>query len=206
MMEHADIEHDRLVVESLLRRDPQVTQQYLYIKCYPLFKSIFDNYYTDSQSCIEFINEIYIHLMTPNPDTGQCKLQTFQFNSTLTTWIKMVAIYYCYGRFRRKQVVTFVEQKIEEDDYQSDRFDKFAASIYEEASPMTHDDVNALLDMMPNKRYSMIIRLRYLDGLTNEETAAALEMSMDNFYNKHRRAKIQFTEILKKEGYYGKSI
>ena len=202
-METADKEQDQMVVESLLRRDAHVTQQYLYIKCYPLFKSIFDNYYTDSQSCIEFINEIYVHLMTPNPETGQCKLQTFQFNSTLTTWIKMVAIYYCYGRYRRKQKVSYVEQKIEEDDYQSDRFDKFAASIYEEESPMTHDDVNVLLDMMPNKRYSMIIRLRYLDGLTNEETAEALQMSMDNFYNKHRRAKLQFMEILKKEGYYG---
>lgn len=202
-METADKEQDLMVVESLLRRDAHVTQQYLYIKCYPLFKSIFDNYYTDSQSCIEFINEIYVHLMTPNPETGQCKLQTFQFNSTLTTWIKMVAIYYCYGRYRRKQKVSYVEQKIEEDDYQSDRFDKFAASIYEEESPMTHDDVNVLLDMMPNKRYSMIIRLRYLDGLTNEETAEALQMSMDNFYNKHRRAKLQFMEILKKEGYYG---
>ena len=203
MMETADKEQDLMVVESLLRRDAHVTQQYLYIKCYPLFKSIFDNYYTDSQSCIEFINEIYVHLMTPNPETGQCKLQTFQFNSTLTTWIKMVAIYYCYGRYRRKQKVSYVEQKIEEDDYQSDRFDKFAASIYEEETPMTHDDVNVLLDMMPNKRYSMIIRLRYLDGLSNEETAEALQMSMDNFYNKHRRAKLQFMEILKKEGYYG---
>ena len=202
-METADKEQDLMVVESLLRRDAHVTQQYLYIKCYPLFKSIFDNYYTDSQSCIEFINEIYVHLMTPNPETGQCKLQTFQFNSTLTTWIKMVAIYYCYGRYRRKQKVSYVEQKIEEDDYQSDRFDKFAASIYEEETPMTHDDVNVLLDMMPNKRYSMIIRLRYLDGLSNEETAEALQMSMDNFYNKHRRAKLQFMEILKKEGYYG---
>ena len=203
-MESTEMENDRLIVESLLLRDPHVTQQYLYIKCYPLFKSIFDNYYTDSQSCIEFINEIYLHLMTPDRENGLCKLQSFQFSSTLTTWIKMVAIYYCYGRYRRKQKVTFVEQKIEEDDYESDRFDKFAASIYEEESPMTHEDINVLLDMMPNKRYSMIIRLRYLDGLSNEETAAALQMNMDNFYNKHRRAKIQFIEILNKEGYYGK--
>lgn len=203
-MDMAHLDDDQRIVEALLQRDSRVTQQYLYIKCYPLFKSIYDNYYTDSESCVEFINEIYVHLMTPDIETGLCKLQSFKFNSTLTTWIKMVAIYYCYGRFRRKQKVTLVEQKIEDDDYHSDRFDKFAASIYEEVSPMTSEDVNVLLDMMPNKRYSMIIRLRYLDGLTNEETAAALQMSMDNFYNKHRRAKAQFMEILNKEGYYGK--
>ncbi len=198
-----ELDDDRMIVEALLQRNAQVTQHYLYIKCYPLFKSIYDNYYTDSQSCVEFINEIYLHLLTPYGETGQCKLESFKFNSTLTTWLKMVAIYYCYGRFRRKQNVAFVEQKIEEDDFQSDRFDKFAASIYEEKSPMINEDVNVLLDMMPNKRYSMIIRLRYIDGLTNEETAEALQMNMDNFYNKHRRAKIQFMEILKKEGCYG---
>ena len=203
-MEPIDLENDLLIVEALLRRDPQVTQQYLYIKCYPLFKSIFDNHYTDSQSCIEFINEIYVHLLSPDGEMGLCKLQSFKFNSTFTTWIKMVAIYYCYGRYRRKQKVTLVEQKIEDEEYHSDRFDQFAASMYEETSPMSSDDVNVLLDMMPNRRYSMIIRLRYLDGMTNEETAAALQMSMDNYYNKHRRAKIQFMEILKKEGYYGK--
>lgn len=205
-MDTVELENDVMIVDALLRRDPIVTQQFLYIKCYPLFKSIFDNYYTDSQSCIEFINEIYVHLLTANRETGQCKLQSFKFNSTFTTWIKMVAIYYCYGRYRRKQKVNLVEQKIEDEDYHSDRFDQFAASMYEETSLMTNDDVNVLLNMMPNKRYSMIIRLRYLDGMTNEETAAALQMSMDNFYNKHRRARIQFKEILNKEGYYGKEL
>lgn len=205
-MDTVELENDVMIVDALLRRDPIVTQQFLYIKCYPLFKSIFDNYYTDSQSCIEFINEIYVHLLTADRETGQCKLQSFKFNSTFTTWIKMVAIYYCYGRYRRKQKVNFVEHKIEDEDYHSDRFDQFAASMYEETSLMTNDDVNVLLNMMPNKRYSMIIRLRYLDGMTNEETAAALQMSMDNFYNIHRRARIQFMEILNKEGYYGKEL
>ena len=195
---------DRMVINAILLRDQKVTQQYMYIKCYPLFKSIYDNYYTDCQSCVEFINEIYIHLLTPDKDTHLCKLQTFQFGSTLTTWLKTVAVYYCYERYRRKQKISFVEEETAIDFYQSDRFDHFAASMYVEEPTMYMEDLDVLLNMMPNKRYSMILRLRYLEGLSNEETAAVLQMGMDNFYNKHLRAKKQFNEILKKEGRYGK--
>lgn len=194
-----------MIVNAILLRDQKVTQQYLYIKCYPLFKSVFDNYYTDCQSCMEFINEIYIHLLTPK-DTGLCKLQTFQFGSTLTTWLKTVAVYYCYEHYRRKQKISFVEEKKETDSYQCDRFNQYAASMYVEDSIMSRDDLEAILSIMPNKRYSMIIRLRYLEGMTNEETASALQMSMDNFYNKHMRAKRQFNEIINKEGRYGKLL
>jgi len=195
-----------MIVNAILLRDQKVTQQYLYIKCYPLFKSVYDNYYTDCQSCIEFINEIYVHLMMPNKNTDLCKLQSFQFGSTLTTWLKTVAVYYCYEHYRRKQKVSFVEEKIEAEGFQSDRFSQFAASMYAEESIMSKNDLEAILGLMPNKRYSMIIRLRYLEGLSNEETASALQMSMDNFYNKHMRAKKQFNEIVNKEGRYGKLL
>lgn len=197
---------DRMIVNAILLRDQRVTQQYLYIKCYPLFKSVYDNYYTDCQSCLEFINEIYIHLLTPNKETDLCKLQSFQFGSTFMTWLKTVAVFYCYEHYRRKQKISFVEGKIETDDYQSDRFEQFAASMYVDEPIMSRDDLEVILGLMPNKRYSMIIRLRYLEGLSNEETATALQMSMDNFYNKHMRAKKQFNDILNKEGRYGKLL
>lgn len=195
-----------MIVNAILLRDQIITQQYLYIKCYPLFKSVYDNYYTDCQSCIEFINEIYVHLLMPNKNTNLCKLQSFQFGSTLTTWLKTVAVYYCYEHYRRKQKVSFMEEKIEAEGYQSDRFNQLAASMYIEESIMSRNDLEAILGLMPNKRYSMIIRLRYLEGLSNEETASALQMSMDNYYNKHMRAKKQFNETINKEGRYGKLL
>ena len=78
--------------------------------------------------------------------------------------------------------------------------------MYVEEPIMSREDIEAILGLMPNKRYSMIIRLRYVDGMSNEETASALQMSMDNFYNKHMRAKKQFNEIVKKEEQYGKLL
>lgn len=195
-----------MIVNAILLRDQKVTQQVLYIKCYPLFKSVYDNYYTDCQSCLEFINEIYIHLLTPNKKSGLCKLQTFQYGSSLTTWLKTVAVYYCYEHYRRKQKIAFVEEKTESESYQSDRFNQYAASTYVEESIMGRNDLEVILGLMPNKRYSMIIRLRYLEGMSNEETASALQMNMDNFYNKHMRAKKQFNETINKEGRYGKLL
>lgn len=197
---------DRTVVKELLLRNQKVTRKYLYIKCYPLFKAIYDNYYTDCQSCVEFINEIYLHLMMPNRDTGECKLQSFHFGSTLTTWLKTVSIYYCYMHFRRRQKVKMVEHKIEMNEGETDRFDLFAASMYDEQPTMSYDDMEAILALMPNKRYSMLMRLRYIECFSNEETAEALQMTMSNYYNKHLRAKMQFNEILKKEQTYEKRI
>ena len=60
-------------------------------------------------------------------------------------------------------------------------------------------DVETLLNRMTNKRYREIIRLRYVEGMDNEETAEALCMTMANFYNKHKLAKEQFISILGKE-------
>lgn len=194
---------DREIVAAILSRNQRVTQEFLYIKCYPLFKSIFDNYYTDCNSCVEFINEIYIHLMSTNEKTGLCKLQTFQFGSSLITWLKTVAVYFCYGNFRKRQKLTPVEEKNDSSEASDDRLDRLAASIYEEAPNMSIYDSDTILNLMPNKRYSSIIRMLYIEGMTKEETADNLKISMANFYNLHLRAKQQFNEVLKKEGNYG---
>lgn len=47
--------HDLQIAKALLDRDEQVTRKYFYQQCYPLFKSIYDNYYTDCTCCKEFI-------------------------------------------------------------------------------------------------------------------------------------------------------
>ena len=55
---------------------------------------------------------------------------------------------------------------------------------------------------MPNRRYSTLIRLRYLEGHTNKETAHMLGMNLNTFYNKHKLAKEQFKRILRMEESY----
>lgn len=60
-------------------------------------------------------------------------------------------------------------------------------------------DIERLLQLMPNKRYSQLIRLRYMKSFTHEETAKALGMTMANYYNKHKLAKEQFVKIYNME-------
>ena len=51
---------DLKIAEALIRNDEEMTRHFFYRQCYPLFKSIFDNYYTDCITVKEFIDEIYI--------------------------------------------------------------------------------------------------------------------------------------------------
>ena len=59
-----------------------------------------------------------------------------------------------------------------------------------------------ILSLMPNVRYRELIRLRYLEGCSNEETAQHLGMTMDNYYNKHKLAKEQYIRVYRKEARY----
>lgn len=190
--------NDHDIVDALLRRDENITRDFFYRKCYPLFKSIYDNYHTDCSSCMEFISEIYVHILTPNRETGLCKLDNFRFQSTLFTWLKTVCLFYCYKRFERVNK-TQTERFSDKFDEGGVRIDTVSGSINTDNLSMAIYDIEVILRLMPNRRYSQLIRLRYLDGHTNEETAAILGMNMNTFYNKHKLAKEQYIKILNKE-------
>ena len=194
--EHKYIESltDEEVVSAILNRDVKITRLYFYEKCYPLFKSCYDKYYTDCETRIEFINQIYLLVMTPRKSTGVSPLQTFGFRCTLTMWLKIIAENYCKQLFRiRVESSNSVEPT-------SDRLTKIDNSLEVDFNSIYASDVRKILDMMPNKRYSHLIELRYVEEKTNEETAMVLGMTMDNYYNKHKLAKAQFYNILRKEG------
>lgn len=191
---------DQKIVAALLRHDSNVTREFFYKKCYPLFKSVYDNYHTDCTSCVEFINEIYIHIMTPDKETGQCKLQNFEFRSTLFTWLKTVCVFYCYKKYEKssKMPTTKIAENFDDDGV---RLPIESESILIEDS-LSKDDVETILRLMPNKRYATLVRLRYLEEHTNEETAQMMGMNMNTFYNKHKLAKDQFVKTLRKEENY----
>ena len=183
---------DREIVDAILRRDARITRLYLYEKCYPLFKVRYDKYYTDCESCVEFVNEIYAYIMTQGVKTGKCYLSTFGFSCSLTCWLKIVTENYCHQLFKKRLDIIDVPE------------DASGRKISEPISPnidsLNRRDVEMVLSLMPNKRYSSLIHLRYVEEKSNEETADILGMSMDNYYNKHKLAKVQFCNILRKEG------
>lgn len=182
------------IVKAILQRDASITRLYFYEKCYPLFKACYDKYYTDCETCVEFINQIYLLVMTPRKSTGVSPLQTFGFRCTLTMWLKIISENYCKQLFKVK--IDFSDSV----EPSSDRFAKIGDSLEIDFRTIYASDVKKVLEMMPNERYRHLIELRYVEEKTNEETAMVLEMTMDNYYNKHKLAKAQFCNILRKEG------
>ena len=194
---------DLQIAKALIKRDNLVTRKYFYQQCYPLFKSIYDNYYTDCTNCKEFIDEIYIVVLAPSKTTGKCQMENFRGESTLASWIKTACLYYCYKKYDAKgrmpiyEPLVFLNNQEKEDD--SGRDEEKFGSIEIDFNNLNREDALVILKRMPNKRYSEIIRLRYLELLTNEETANELGMTMENYYNKHKLAKAQYIRIHRKE-------
>lgn len=185
---------DQQIVAAILNKDTFVTREFLYKRCYPLFKSIFDRYYTDCENCYELINEIYVYIMIPQKKTNISKLAAFGFRCTLTMWLKIVVENYCRQLYAKRI------ELYEENDITSDRNWTNDISIEENTRNIDMEDLHKILDMMPNQRYRQLIEYRYVEEKSNEETANLLGMSMPNFYNQHKLAKIQFIITLRKEG------
>lgn len=203
-MEVKKIYHEDLqIAKALIKRDNLVTRKYFYQQCYPLFKSIYDNYYTDCTNCKEFIDEIYIVVLAPSKTTGKCQMENFRGESTLASWIKTACLYYCYKQYETKEKMPKYERlpnsNAKDNDDDGDRDDAIYGSIEIDFTNLNRQDALIILNQMPNKRYSELIRLRYLELKTNEETAKALGMTMDNYYNKHKLAKEQYERIFRKE-------
>lgn len=185
---------DQQIVQAILDRDTYITKEFLYKKCYPLFKAAYDKYYTDCENCIELINEIYVYIMIPHKETRISKLAGFGFRCTLTMWIKVVTENYCHQLYARKITVD------RNSDIGDDRSIYDNDSLLSDSHNLDMDDISKILNMMPNQRYRKLIESRYVDEKSNEETALLLGLSMANYYNSHKRAKEQFCLMLKKEG------
>lgn len=186
--------HDKEIVTAILARDTIITKEFLYRKCYPLFAAIHSKYYTDCETPIELINEIYLYIMIPHRETHRSKLQDFGFRCTLTMWLKIVAENYCHQLFAKRLLSD------ENKNIASDRFTISDDSLCANTRKLDREDVYKILAMMPNQRYRKLIELRYVEEKSNEETAQLLDMTMANYYNKHKLAKAQYCETLRKEG------
>ncbi|MDD6745491.1 MAG: sigma-70 family RNA polymerase sigma factor [Bacteroidales bacterium] len=194
---------DLLIAQAILKRNEQVSKDYMYRQCYPLFKTVYDNYYTDCTSVYEFIDEIYILILVPNKETGRCQLENYRGESRLSTWLKTTCLFYCYHKYKRKQRMVTVRIMTDGEDGDNDNLaDRFIDNHHSttiDTADIDRSDLEAVISMMSNERYRNIIRLRYLERKTNEETAEALGMTMANYYNKHKLAKAQYIRSLNNE-------
>ena len=151
------------------------------------------------------MDEIYLLIMTPGKKTGRCQLENYRGESRLMTWLKVTSLYYCYAKYGQKMkmpMIDAISSTDEDNETANDRIIERMASIEINLDSINRSDFESLLKMMSNLRYRQLLWLRYIKHYTNEETAKTLGMSMENYYNCHKRAKEQFMSIKKKEEDY----
>ncbi|MBR4887092.1 MAG: hypothetical protein IKU16_07420 [Muribaculaceae bacterium] len=81
---------DQQIIEALIARDENLTCDFFYRKCRPLFASIIRHVFSYDVDYDEFVNEFYLYLM----ENDAHRLKQFANKSTIFQWMKVVAIRY----------------------------------------------------------------------------------------------------------------
>ena len=131
-------------------------------------------------------------------------MEKYRGESSLFSWLKVVCLNFSADKYQKKlRMPIFNPIVIDEEKKNSDNLEGLWGASQLDMANIERQDAMAIIEEMPNKRYSKLIRLRYIEELSNEETAKALGMTMKNYYNKHKCAREQFMRVYEKEEQYG---
>jgi len=178
---------DLEIIRKLIDKDEDVTADFFFRRCRPLFISIIRNVFSYDVDYDEFVNEFYLYLM----ENDAYRLRQFEGRSTVYQWMKIVAIRYFIAR--RDNLI---------DGDSGDCLMDVAArkEIVDVENPLTSRiDVRCLLDQMPNRRYAYVIRRLVLDDAEPCKVASELGTNVDNLYNIKKRAITAFTQVVLNE-------
>lgn len=187
---------DQEIVDAILKRDKDITFEYLYIKCYSTFYSVYYEYHTDCLSCREFITDVYVQIMTPSEKDGKSSLEKFKVKSTFEGWLRRVAENRCKQLYKEKKRLEITPVG---DEVPNGQLANLAGSNGIDLSRLNKEDLEIVLSQVKPVRFRRTIELVDLEGKTNKEAAEELNMSVNNFHTKHCLARIQVKNILKKE-------
>lgn len=181
---------DREIIQGLIARNNQVTEEFFFRKCRPLFHSIIHLIYNYEVDYDEFVNELYAYLM----ENDASKLRNFQYRSSIYQWLKVVAV-----RYFIKKRDTLIEESSQNTLYseseQADDNNQIFAKY----------DLERLLHQMPNQRYAHVIRRLMLEDTEPDELAKEMKITTANLYNIKRRAMVSLARVaLKDIENYGK--
>ena len=172
---------DQEIVKGLIERDENVTKEFFFVKCKPLFYSIMNIVFDYEVEYDELVNELYLYLM----EDDAIKLRNFEYRSSVYQWLKILAT-----RFFIKKRVRMIDNTSGEPPY--DKQDQIAAS---ESDVAVEYDMERLFEAMPTKRYVYVIRRLILEDCEPEELAREMNITTANLYNIKRRSMAQLTRI-----------
>ena len=97
---------DLNIAQALLDGDKNVAMEFYFKGSYPLFKALYDDNQSYFESCEDLMTDVFVLILTRN-STGKRPLENFTGNSTLRSWIKSVAYFYCCKIRRSKNPINF---------------------------------------------------------------------------------------------------
>lgn len=174
---------DKEIVDKLIEKDNQVTDEFFFTRCRPLFISIIHSVFSYPVAYDEFVNEFYLHLM----ENGAYRLKQFQGRSSVFQWMKVVAIRF----FIAKR-----DEMIDESSKETllDSATRFQ-TVDSDGKMMAAIDVRSLLDQLQNRRYAYVLKRTIVDDAEPKTVADELGTNVDNLYNIKKRAITALTDI-----------
>ena len=179
---------DKQIIEALIARDEQVTKQFFFGNCRPLFLSIIRYVFSYEVDYDEFVSEFYLYLI----ENDAYRLRQFQGRSTIYQWMKIIAIRYFI--LKRDNMI---EEKSKE--ALIDSFALQKGTFDSERTQTAKIDIEHLFSLMPNRRYVYVLRRLVLQEAEPKEVAQELGTNVDNLYNIKKRAIAALTDIVLKE-------
>lgn len=172
---------DEELVRGILNNDPIIIEYFFIKKCSNMLVYILNSVFSGHIDKTELVNELFLFLANDN----WRKLRNFNYNSSLMTWITVVATRF----FIRKRDKLIENESSEALIIESD---KLCHGLISEDSVNLHMAIEA----MPNERYQRVIQLLDMQEVSYEDAATELNVSVANLYNIHRRAIAQLRYIL----------
>lgn len=178
---------DQQIIDALIARDEQVTRQFFFRNCRPLFTSIIRQIFSYNADYDELVNELYVHLMENNAQ----RLRQFQGRSTIYQWLKVIAIRYFIAKRN-----SMTENSAQETPYDSVMQN---ATTEQEKNISAKLDIEQMFSLMTNKRYVYVLQRLVLQEAEPKVVAQELNTNVDNLYNIKKRAMASLAEIALKE-------
>lgn len=172
---------DKEIIHGLIDRDNEVTEEFFFVKCRPLFLDIIRRVFDDEVDYDEIVNELYLYLM----ENDAAKLRSFEYRCSIYQWLKILAI-----RFFIKKRDNLKEKSGDEDISETSE-----AKMADNADTLAKLDLLRLFSLMPNDRYGHVIKKLMVDGWEPEYLANEMNITVDNLYNIKRRAMAQLTQV-----------
>ena len=170
------------IAKALVKGDENVSRQFFFEKCRPLFTSIIKVVFSYHVDYDEFVNEFYIYLM----ENDAARLRQYEGRSSIYQWLKTVTLRFAL-KLRGKRLVIDINSQ--------EPLSPKEPSSDDESCKHAKMDIEALLGKMKNERQAYVIRRHLIDEIDEPTLAMELGIKVSNLYNIKKRAMTALTKV-----------